>query len=57
MKLREYFRDVGSKVNKMDKKAKNPFLDYDYSYNPFKGAFKQTYVWIEKENNKEGELI
>lgn len=53
MRLKEYFKNVNDKLNDYDKKAKNPFLDYDYSYNPFKGAFKQTYIWIEKENKKE----
>lgn len=53
MKFKDYFDDIKIKTDKMDKRAKNPFIEYDYSYNPFKGAFKQTYVWIEKERKKE----
>ncbi len=53
MKFKDYFDDIKIKTDKIDKRAKNPFIEYDYSYNPFKGAFKQTYVWIEKERKKE----
>ena len=53
MELKEYLNELKSRVKKLDSKAKNPFLEYDYSYNPFKSALKQTYVWIEKESEKE----
>ncbi len=51
MKLGEYFKDINSKADTINKRVKNPFVDYDYSHNPFKGAFKQTYVWVEKEDS------
>lgn len=53
MKFGEYFKDVNLKANNINKKVKNPFVDYDYSHNPFKGAFKQTYIWIEKEDDND----
>ncbi len=51
MRISEYFKEINSKAGAINKKIKNPFVDYDYSTNPFKGAFKQTYIWVEKENN------
>ncbi len=56
MNIYEYFKDVNSKADAINKKAKNPFVDYDYSTNPFRGAFKQTYIWIEKETNKKEDI-
>ena len=52
MKISNYFKEINSKADAINKKAKNPFVDYDYSTNPFRGAFKQTYIWIEKEDDK-----
>ena len=37
-----------------DKNAKNPFLEYNYAYNPFKSAISQTYVWVERINKEKG---
>ncbi|HIS74576.1 TPA: hypothetical protein IAA86_06115 [Candidatus Galligastranaerophilus intestinavium] len=53
MRISEYFKEINSKVDNINKKARNPFVDYDYSTNPFRGAFKKTYIWIEKEENSE----
>ena len=53
MKISDYFKEINSKADAINKKKKNPFVDYDYSTNPFRGAFKQTYIWIEKEEEKE----
>ena len=53
MKLGEYFKDINQKADNLNKRAKNPFVDYDYSHNPFKGAFKQTYIWVEREEPRE----
>ena len=53
MKLGEYFKDIIEGTDTINKKAKNPFVDYDYSHNPFKGAFKQTYIWVEREEPRE----
>lgn len=52
MKIKDYFKNINNRVKQMDSKAQNPFTHYDYSYNPFKSAFKQTYIWIEKERKK-----
>ena len=53
MKLGEYFKDINERTDTINKKAKNPFVDYDYSHNPFKGAFKQPYIWVESEEPRE----
>ena len=53
----EYFKNINSRADTINKRAKNPFVDYDYSHNPFKGAFKQTYVWIEKDEEDKKEEI
>ena len=42
------FGEILKKVNNYDKKAKNPFLENNYNYNPFKSIYQQTYIWIEK---------
>lgn len=52
MKISDYFKEINLKVDTLNRKVKNPFVDYDYSTNPFRGAFKQTYIWIEKEDDK-----
>ena len=43
MRLGEYFKNINSRADTINKRAKNPFVDYDYSHNPFKGAFKHMY--------------
>ncbi len=55
MGIKEYFIILNKKMKKYDKNAKNPFLEYNYAYNPFKSAISQTYVWVEQENTKEGQ--
>ena len=57
MRLGEYFKNINSRADTINKRAKNPFFDYYYSHNPFKGAFKQTYVWIEKDEEDKKEEI
>lgn len=52
MKIKEYLKLLNKKVKCYDKEAKNPFLEYNYAYNPFKSAISQTYVWVEKVNKK-----
>ena len=42
------FGELLKKVHKYDKKAKNPFIENDFSYNPFKSIYEQTYIWVEK---------
>ena len=34
---------------KLDKVAKNPFIQEDLSYNPCQNCISQTYVWIEED--------
>ena len=53
MRISEYFKEINSKVDNINKKAGNPFVDYDYSNNPFRGACKKTYIWIEKSDDEE----
>lgn len=48
MDIKEYILFLNKKVKKYEKSAKNPFLEYNYAYNPFKSAISQTYVWVEK---------
>ena len=42
------FGELLKKVHKYDKTAKNPFLNKNYTYNPFKSIYEQTYIWVEK---------
>ncbi len=46
--MKKFFRILLNKTKKYDKKAHNPFLKADYSYNPFRSIWDQTYIWIEK---------
>lgn len=50
MNIKEQFAKIIEKLNKLDQSAKNPFLNSDFSTNPFKDAFSQTYVWVEHDN-------
>ncbi len=52
MGIKEYLQTLNKKMRSYDKSAKNPFLEYNYAYNPFKSAISQTYVWVERENEK-----
>lgn len=53
MNIKDYIKELGKKADCYNKKAKNPFLEYNYAYNPFKSAISQTYVWVEKVREKE----
>ncbi len=48
--MKKIVRMLLNKTKKYDKKALNPFLSKDFSYNPFKSIWEQTYIWIEKPN-------
>lgn len=52
MGIKEYLQTLNKKMRSYDKSAKNPFLEYNYAYNPFKSAISQTYVWVERECEK-----
>ncbi len=49
MDFKEYVKKVNKKVRKADKKAKNPFLEHSFAYNPFMSAIEQTYIWVEQK--------
>ncbi len=53
MNIKKSLQELKRRINLYDKNAKNPFLEYNYAYNPFKSAISQTYVWVEKVNSKE----
>ncbi len=52
MEIKEYFKYINKKADRADKKAKNPFLECNFTYNPFVSAFEQTYIWVEKTKEK-----
>ena len=52
MNIKEYLKNVNKKTNKISEKAKNPFLEYSFAYNPFVSAIEQTYVWVERNKKK-----
>jgi len=54
MNIKEQFERILEKLNKLESSAQNPFLRTDFSANPFKDAFSQTYVWVEDDREEEG---
>ena len=52
MKLIAYAKLLNRKINSAHNKAKNPFLDYSSSYNPFNGPIYNTLVWIEPDETQ-----
>ena len=50
MKLSNFLKFTLWKIDVLNKCAQNPFIQKNYSYNPFESVFTRTYVWIEKEN-------
>ena len=51
MNFYNYFKIILREIVDFDNKAINPFINKNFNYNPFKNAFNQTYVWIEKEKD------
>ena len=51
MKLLAYAKLLNRKINSANRKAKNPFLDSGYSYNPFNRISFNTLVWVEPDQN------
>ena len=49
--IKRYFNILIKKTNKYNKKATNPFLKSEFSYNPFKSIYEQTYIWVEKKSD------
>ncbi len=52
MNIKEFLKEIKEKINHYDKKAKNPFLEYNYAHNPFRSAISDTSVWVEKVDEK-----
>lgn len=52
MDIKEYLKQVNKKTDKLNEKARNPFLEYSFAYNPFINAIEQTYIWVEKNTRK-----
>ena len=50
--MKSYIDKIREKANELNKMAQNPFIRTT-SYNPFENAFSQTYVWVEKNRDKE----
>ncbi len=48
MEIKEYVDKLKKEMKKMDRKAKNPFLQHNFAYNPFMNAIEQTYIWVER---------
>lgn len=57
MNIKKYLQELNKKTNNYNKNAKNPFLEYNYAYNPFKSVISQTYVWVERINNPQQEKM
>lgn len=52
MRLLAYAKLINQKINAANKKAKNPFMDYSMSYNPFIKPIYNTMVWIESDDEE-----
>lgn len=52
MRLLAYAKLINKKIKLADKKAINPFLDYNDTLNPFNRPFYNTLVWIESDENE-----
>lgn len=48
MDIKEYLKQLNKKTKKIDERAKNPFLEHSFAYNPFMSAIEQTYIWVER---------
>ncbi|MCD8025048.1 MAG: hypothetical protein LUE64_05890 [Candidatus Gastranaerophilales bacterium] len=52
MNIKKYFNKLNENVKKVEKKAKNPFLEHNFAYNPFMNAIEQTYIWVERTKKR-----
>lgn len=52
MNLIDFYKFVIMKIQSFHEKARNPFIEKDYGYNPFESVFTRTYVWIEKQKDQ-----
>ncbi len=54
MSFLKFIEYVNKRMNELDKKATNPFINRNSDYNPLRNYTGRTYVWIEEdEKNKE----
>lgn len=51
MRLLAYAKLLNRKIKSADKKANNPYFDYDSGYNPFRRPICNTLVWIEQDDD------
>lgn len=52
MRLIAYAKLLNRKINSAHKKAQNPFVDANLSYNPFNKYMYNTLVWIEADETQ-----
>lgn len=52
MDIKEYLKQLNKKTKDINKKAKNPFLEHSFAYNPFMSAIEQTYIWVERNKGR-----
>ena len=48
-----YMKTLLNKINRLDKKATNPFLKGEFD--PHKCLMEQTYIWVEKQKDEKEE--
>ena len=51
MRLIAFAKLLNRKINSANKKVKNPYLDYNSSFNPFNLPIHNTFVWVEKDDD------
>lgn len=51
MRLVAFAKLLNKKINSANNKARNPFLDYNASLNPFHKPIYSTLVWVEDDDN------
>jgi len=49
MKIVAFAKLLNRRINSAHNKARNPFLDYTSSYNPFNRPINNTLVWVEQD--------
>lgn len=52
MNIIDFYKLVKMEIKSFNDRAKNPFIEKDYGYNPFESVFTRTHVWIEKQNDQ-----
>ena len=57
MRLLAYAKLLSRKINSVNNKAKNPFLDYNAPLNPFSRPIYNTLVWIEDDEKQKERFL